>query len=78
MRIIKGDVLVLFTDGVTEAKNNAKEFYDYAHLRKLLERMDTSMLPAREIKTRIIEDVKRFTGSAQQADDMTVLVVKAL
>jgi serine phosphatase RsbU (regulator of sigma subunit) len=78
LRIMKGDVLVLFTDGVTEARNNAKEFYDYAHLRKLLERLDASMLSAREIKTKIIEDVKRFTGSAQQADDMTVLVVKAL
>ncbi len=75
---MKGDVLVLFTDGVTEAKNSAREFYDYAGLRKLLEKTDTSTLSAKEIKNSIIEDVKRFAGAAHQADDMTVLVVKAL
>jgi ligand-binding sensor domain-containing protein len=78
IRMGSGDVLVLYTDGVTEAKNGGKEFYDYASLRRLFDAMDTSPLPAKEIKNRIIDDVRRFVGSAQQADDMTVLVVKAL
>jgi sigma-B regulation protein RsbU (phosphoserine phosphatase) len=75
-RMGKEDVLVLFTDGVTEARNGRGDFYDYAGLRRLLEGLDTSLLSAREIKTKIIEDVRAFAGSAQPADDMTVLIVK--
>jgi serine phosphatase RsbU (regulator of sigma subunit) len=40
--------------------------------------MNTSAMPAREIKDRIIADVRHFVGSAPQRDDMTVVVVKAL
>ncbi|HVO76378.1 MAG TPA: PP2C family protein-serine/threonine phosphatase, partial [Candidatus Bathyarchaeia archaeon] len=70
------DVLVLISDGVADAWNSAKEFYEYERLRNLIEKMDTSHLPAREIKDRIIDDVRRFAGGARQHDDMTVVVVK--
>jgi ligand-binding sensor domain-containing protein/serine phosphatase RsbU (regulator of sigma subunit) len=78
IRFGAGDVMVLFTDGITEARNGEKEFYNYSSLRKLLEGIDTSAMSAKEIKARIIDDVKRFVGSAPQFDDMTVVVVKAL
>jgi serine phosphatase RsbU (regulator of sigma subunit) len=70
--------VVLFTDGVTDARDSDMEFYDYDCLKRFLEIMDTSAMSAREIKDRIIEDVKQFVGSAPQRDDMTVVVVKAL
>ncbi|MCX5752688.1 MAG: SpoIIE family protein phosphatase, partial [Candidatus Krumholzibacteria bacterium] len=78
IRVEKGDVLVLFTDGVTDARNSAMEFYDYECLKRLLEIMDTSGMSAGELKDRIVRDVKQFVGSAPQRDDMTVVVVKAL
>jgi len=78
VRIEKGDVLVLFTDGVTDARDSDMEFYDYECLERFLEIMNTSAMPAREIKDRIIADVRHFVGSAPQRDDMTVVVVKAL
>jgi sigma-B regulation protein RsbU (phosphoserine phosphatase) len=74
----QGDVLVLFTDGVTDARNNDRDFYEYENLKKLLEKMDAVSLPAREIKDRIVEDVRRFMGATPQYDDMTVVVVKAV
>jgi serine phosphatase RsbU (regulator of sigma subunit) len=40
--------------------------------------MNRATLSAKEIRNGVIEDVKPFAGSAHQADDMTVLVVKAL
>ena len=40
--------------------------------------MDISNLSAKDIKNKIIEDVKNFSGSALQYDDMTVVVVKVL
>ena len=73
----QGDVLVLFTDGVTDARNR-RDFYEYEKLKKLLEEMDAMSLTAREIKDAIVGDVQRFMGSTPQFDDMTVLVVKTM
>jgi ligand-binding sensor domain-containing protein len=78
VRIEKGDVLVLFTDGVTDARDRDMEFYDYECLERFLRIMNTPGMSAGEIKDRIIEDVRHFAGSAPQGDDMTVVVVKAL
>jgi hypothetical protein len=73
----KEDIIVMFTDGITEARNNAKEFYENGRLKHLLENTDTSVLSAEEIKERIIDDVMTFSGATQQDDDITVIVVKA-
>ena len=76
MRLNKGDLLILYTDGIPEAKNNAKLFYGYDTLQRLLQNMNTGPMTALEIKEAILEDVRRFSGSAHQYDDMTVVVVK--
>ena len=73
----EGDVLVLFSDGVTEARNSAKDFYGRERLVRLLEETETAGLSASGIKDLIIEDARRFAGNAHQADDMTVVVLKA-
>jgi sigma-B regulation protein RsbU (phosphoserine phosphatase) len=70
------DVVVLFTDGIPEARNPAGEFYGYDSLRDLVEKMDTAGLAPVDIKERIIRDVKRFSGGLPQQDDITVVVVK--
>ncbi|MGE5340314.1 MAG: two-component regulator propeller domain-containing protein [Candidatus Omnitrophota bacterium] len=73
-----GDVIVLFTDGVPESKNTLNEFYEYHTLMELIKHLDVSELSAKQIKMKIIDDVKRFTQGAPQHDDMTVIVVKVL
>ncbi len=73
-----GDVVILFTDGITEARNHAEEFYGHPRLNDLLERMDVSGLTAKEIKERIIADVKLFSQGADPHDDIAVVVVKVL
>ncbi len=78
MQLKQGDVVVFFTDGIPEAQNFSGEFYGYDTLKNLLDDMDTVSEPAVRIKERIIEDVKRFAGSAPQHDDMTVVVLKVL
>jgi len=70
------EVLVFFTDGITEAKNPVNEFYGHDALKTLLEKMDTSLLTAKEIKEKIIADAKHFSEGASQHDDMTIVVVK--
>jgi ligand-binding sensor domain-containing protein len=77
IRLGTGDVLVFFTDGVTEALNQAKDFYDQRRLELLLSSTDTSVLSAAKLKELIIADVKSFTGNVRQADDMTVVIIKS-
>lgn len=70
----KGDVLVLYTDGITEAQNEKGEFYDEKRLLKLLKREKTNS--SKELRDLIIEDVRTFIGDALQYDDMTLVVIK--
>ena len=71
----KGDVLVLYTDGITEAQNEAEVFYDEERLLKLIKSEKTNS--AEELRNLIIEDVRTFIGNARQYDDMTLVVIKA-
>ncbi len=72
-----GDVIVIYTDGISEAWVKQNEFYETERLKRFLDAMDTSALSAREINRAIIADVKNYCGGAQQRDDMTVVVIKA-
>ena len=73
-----GDKIVLYSDGVTEAQNNAGEFYGRGRLRRTMERVraqggadDCAALHAA-----IREDLGEFTGTAPQTDDVTLVVVE--
>ena len=77
VRLRPGDVVVLYTDGVTEALDSSGRFYEEERLVRLLQRMEAAGLSASEIKNRIVVDVLEFTGNTGQADDMTMIVIKA-
>ncbi len=74
IQLKKGDVLVLYTDGITEAQNEEGEFYDEKRLFKLIKREKTNS--SKELRDLIIEDVRTFIGGALQYDDMTLVVIK--
>jgi serine phosphatase RsbU (regulator of sigma subunit) len=76
LRLQPGDLLVFATDGVTEAHNRDKEFYGEEKLRALLLGLDTARLTAAQIRDAIVADVKGFSESQAQFDDMTVVTVK--
>lgn len=68
-----GDVLVLYTDGITEAQNERKEFYGED---RLLESVTANLgHPAREIQDGIVADVQAYVGNAPQHDDITLAVL---
>ena len=77
-QLLQGDVLLLFTDGVTEAQNNEKKFYSDSNLRNIFAAIDTTVISAKEIKNVIINDIKKFTLNKIQHDDITLIVVKVL
>ena len=68
------DVLVMFTDGITEAADKDDEFYDDERLEKCS--LGNSKRTADELKDVIYSDLKRFVGDAEQSDDITMLILK--
>lgn len=72
----ENDLLVLYTDGVTEAENKDEELYGEERLEKVLEGIRGET--AAGIITSIIEDISLFAGDNPQSDDITLLVMKTL
>ena len=71
-----GDVLVVFSDGLPEARGPAGELQGYDALCGLLASLPTGNLKAAQIRDSILADVRRFTGGTRQSDDITLVVVK--
>jgi len=74
IQLQKDDVLVMFTDGISEAMNKGGQEYSDASLEKVsLESVNDSAL---NIMNKIQSEVQKFTEGANQSDDITLLVVK--
>jgi serine phosphatase RsbU (regulator of sigma subunit) len=69
-----GDVLVAFTDGVTEALNAADEEYGEERLKNLLR--EVVHLPVQEISSRMSDELRSWINDAPQYDDLTFVVMK--
>ena len=76
MRMKPGDVLVLFSDGVTEAADPSDEDFGEERLAALVASMRER--PAAEIVEAIESAVSEFTQGAPAADDITVVVARKL
>ena len=71
-----GDILTLFTDGVTEQENEAGEEFSIERLEEVVRKREGE--PAAALVANITEAVSAFAGEKAQADDLTVVVVKVL
>ncbi len=69
-----GDVLVCYSDGITERMNAEEELYGSERLRLLV--AANHRLSAEELAARIFEDAEKFAGGVQAADDGTLIVLK--
>jgi serine phosphatase RsbU (regulator of sigma subunit) len=69
-----GDVVLLFTDGVTEAMNEAGEPFGEERLAALVE--EHGDLPFEELRERILREIRAFVGSASLHDDLTLVLLK--
>ncbi len=74
-RLEKGDVVCLYSDGVTEAMNARQELYGSERLRAVVAH------PAkgpREVMDNVLRDVQDFAGDTPQSDDLTIVCLGAL
>ncbi len=76
IHIRSGDLLVLYTDGVTEAENKSSELFGTERLVELVRaHRDRS---AKEIRSTIVSEVGRFRDADKQPDDLTLMIIKCL
>lgn len=73
-RVEKGDIAVLFTDGVVETLNQRGEQFGLKALAGII--ADYAKSPAKEITAQINKQMKVFMGKALPHDDQTVMIVK--
>jgi sigma-B regulation protein RsbU (phosphoserine phosphatase) len=77
LTIESGDVLVCYSDGVTDAvRPGDGEMYGLERLSKIV--FHEGHRPAQEIANCIVEDIDQFRDGEDQPDDLTLLVTKAL
>jgi sigma-B regulation protein RsbU (phosphoserine phosphatase) len=69
-----GDVIVLYTDGITEAMNESGELFSDETLARVVAGQDD--LDAAGIRERVVREVGMFVGNAEPHDDMTMVVMK--
>jgi sigma-B regulation protein RsbU (phosphoserine phosphatase) len=69
-----GDLIVMYTDGVTEAFNPQDEEFGEERLVDYVKRH--RQYPVQEIIDGLIDEIRRFCGSAPQSDDITVVILR--
>ena len=70
----KGDVLVFYTDGITEAMNQQSDLFGDARLARLV--TEHGHLDTADLRERILREIESFVGAADQHDDMTMILIK--
>jgi serine phosphatase RsbU (regulator of sigma subunit) len=73
-----GDLLVLYTDGLIEARSHFGKEYGDERLKRTVQRVLAAAAEgsARAVRDAVLEDLSSFKGDVEQADDITLVVVK--
>lgn len=72
-----GDAIFLYTDGVTEAENEAHQLFgEEATLNALAQARKQNVRSAKDFIDAVFGTVKKHAGSAEQSDDITMVVVE--
>lgn len=71
-----GDILVFYTDGIIEAMNFTNAQFGLERLSNLIK--DNAAKTAEEIKSIVVDYLKRFRGNAASNDDATLIILKAV
>ncbi|MBQ1594014.1 MAG: SpoIIE family protein phosphatase [Treponema sp.] len=73
-KVKNGDIIFTYTDGLVEALNESGQQYSKESLLRVIQ--ENHAKSGKDIARLVKEDVKKFTGSAVQHDDKTLLIVK--
>jgi sigma-B regulation protein RsbU (phosphoserine phosphatase) len=74
MQLFKGESLLLYTDGLTEAQNRSTAEYGEERLVRLLK--EHHNLPPQVLTSACLDDVRAFLSGSQKTDDLTIMVIR--
>jgi serine phosphatase RsbU (regulator of sigma subunit) len=74
VRLGPGDLLVLYTDGITEAQNPQGAFFGEDRLLEVV--LSKAGSSAEEIRDALLEEARRFVGGSAQQDDVALIVIR--
>jgi serine phosphatase RsbU (regulator of sigma subunit) len=69
-----GDIMVLYTDGITEAKNSKGEEFDYGRLEQTVREVTDKS--SKEIQEHLIKRLYEYSGTDEINDDYTAMIIK--
>ncbi len=69
-----GDLLVMYTDGVTEAFNTDEDWFGEERLVAFVRK--NRELPVKDILSGLVAKIRNFAGSAPQSDDLTLVIIR--
>jgi sigma-B regulation protein RsbU (phosphoserine phosphatase) len=72
--VAPGDLIVWFTDGISETMNEAFDCFGEHRLAQVVEQY--AHLPFDQLRSYILAELRAFAGSADQHDDMTMILMK--
>ncbi len=73
--IEKGDIVVFYTDGITEAENTSSELFGIERLKDVV--YNNRGRSAEKIKEAILNEITSFRGEKEQVDDITFVILKS-
>jgi phosphoserine phosphatase RsbU/P len=76
VQLMPGDLILMYTDGVTEAKNPSDQEFEEWRLEKIL--ASSLSLSVQDLLLKIGDEIKKFAAGANQADDITMLALRLL
>jgi sigma-B regulation protein RsbU (phosphoserine phosphatase) len=74
IRLEKGDFLVVYSDGVTEARNEQGDFYGEKRWLQLLQK--SKNLSAQALGEKMMSEIRSFVGEARPSDDLSLILLK--
>ncbi|MBP5469183.1 MAG: serine/threonine-protein phosphatase, partial [Candidatus Riflebacteria bacterium] len=72
LTLLPGDMLFIYTDGITEAMNEQRELFNENRLKSTLDRIEKNC-NSNEMLSTVYKAVKQHEGNADQSDDITML-----
>jgi serine phosphatase RsbU (regulator of sigma subunit) len=74
LKLEKGDMLILTSDGTTDAMNSEGQMYDVSRLKEALSLHSSEQLSS--LVKNLHQEISRFTGNAEVSDDVTILALR--
>ena len=71
-----GDVLVLYTDGVSEALNASNQEFGIERLKEIIQ--EFHFMNPNQLAQKIWDEIEDFVGATEQFDDITIMIIKIL